>query len=104
MHELLRTSARADAVLRTSREQRRLSGLDRLPTPHPAIMTTLAAPPAAAPGHPEEPAHPGGLLNWLTSTDHKVIGKSYLVTAFGFFCLAGLLAEVLRTQLAGPNY
>jgi cytochrome c oxidase subunit I len=67
-------------------------------------MTTVAAPPAVAPGHPEEPAHPGGLLNWLTSTDHKVIGKSYVVTAFAFFCLAGLLAEVIRTQLAGPNY
>jgi cytochrome c oxidase subunit 1 len=67
-------------------------------------MTTVAAPPAAAPGRPEEPVQPGGLLKWLTSTDHKVIGKSYLVTAFGFFCLAGLLAEVIRTQLAGPNY
>ncbi len=66
-------------------------------------MTTLAAPPAAGIGHPEEPAHPGGLLNWFTSTDHKVIGKSYLVTSFVFFCVAGLLAEVIRTQLAGPN-
>ncbi|MDQ6617364.1 MAG: cytochrome c oxidase subunit I [Actinomycetota bacterium] len=42
------------------------------------------------------------MLKWLTSTDHKVIGKSYVVTAFVFFCLAGLMALVMRSQLAGP--
>jgi len=36
----------------------------------------------------------------LSSTDHKVIGKRYLVTAFVFFLLAGVMALVMRTQLA----
>src|SRR5580700_4663002 len=54
----------------------------------------------------EEPEHehgPTGILKWLTSTDHKVIGKSYLITSFAFFCLAGLMAVVMRTQLASPD-
>ncbi|HVA84993.1 MAG TPA: cytochrome c oxidase subunit I [Candidatus Saccharimonadales bacterium] len=42
------------------------------------------------------------LVAWLTTTDHKKIGILYLVTAFGFFSLAGLMAEGLRAQLAQP--
>ena len=33
---------------------------------------------------------PTGILKWLTSTDHKVIGKSYTITSLVFFCMAGL--------------
>ncbi len=66
-------------------------------------MTVLADPRLI----PHEPpiAHPGarGLLKWLSSTDHKVIGKSYLITSFFFFLAAGLMAMVIRTQLASPN-
>src|SRR5580700_6796144 len=54
----------------------------------------------------EEPEHehgPTGILKWLTSTDHKVIGKSYLITSFVLFCMAGLMAVVMRTQLASPD-
>ncbi|MBA0053767.1 cytochrome c oxidase subunit I [Streptomyces sp. AJS327] len=43
------------------------------------------------------------LLRWLTTTDHKVIGNLYLVTAFGFFLLGGLLALVMRAELAQPG-
>ena len=56
-------------------------------------------PAAPAPG----PRHNTGILRWLTSTDHKVIGLSYLVTSFGFFCIGGLLALGMRTQLAQPG-
>ena len=50
------------------------------------------------------PPHPTrGLLRWLTSTDHKVIGLSYLVTSGAFFALGGLLALAMRTQLARPE-
>ena len=42
------------------------------------------------------------LVAWLTTTDHKRIGILYLVTAFGFFALAGLMAEDIRAQLAQP--
>ena len=33
----------------------------------------------------KEAARPTGLLAFLTSTDHKRIGISYMVTAFVFF-------------------
>jgi cytochrome c oxidase subunit I len=45
----------------------------------------------------------GGLLAWLTATDHKRIGLLYLGTAFGFFLLAGLMALVMRAELAAPG-
>jgi cytochrome c oxidase subunit 1 len=46
---------------------------------------------------------PRGFLGFITTTDHKKIGELYMITAFCFFLLAGMLAEVMRTQLAVPN-
>ncbi|WP_078656919.1 cytochrome c oxidase subunit I [Kitasatospora aureofaciens] len=43
------------------------------------------------------------LLGWLFTTDHKVIGNLYLVTAFGFFLAGGAMALLMRTQLLGPH-
>jgi cytochrome c oxidase subunit 1 len=43
------------------------------------------------------------LLGWVTTTDHKVIGNLYLVTAFCFFLFAGLLAMGMRAELARPG-
>ncbi|MGW3622871.1 aa3-type cytochrome oxidase subunit I [Streptomyces sp. NPDC000880] len=43
------------------------------------------------------------IRGWLTTTDHKVIGNLYMVTAFGFFLLAGLMAMVMRAELARPG-
>ncbi len=43
------------------------------------------------------------VLGWLTTTDHKVIGNLYMVTAFGFFLLAGILAMLMRAELAAPG-
>ena len=40
---------------------------------------------------------------WLTATDHKEIGLRYVVTAFVFFVLAGILALHMRVQLAVPR-
>ncbi|MEL6580182.1 MAG: cytochrome c oxidase subunit I [Cyanobacteria bacterium J06621_12] len=37
------------------------------------------------------------------STDHKVIGIQYLVTAFFFYFIGGALAEAMRTELATPD-
>ena len=54
-------------------------------------MTLLADRPRVFEESPE-PEHehgPSGILKWITSTDHKVIGKSYLITSFVFFCMAG---------------
>ena len=39
----------------------------------------------------------------LTTTDHKVIGKLYLVTAFCWFLVAGLMAMLIRSELAFPG-
>ena len=43
------------------------------------------------------------LAGWLSSTDHKVIGHMYLITAFFFFLCAGIMALIMRIQLLGPN-
>ncbi|GAA1156397.1 aa3-type cytochrome oxidase subunit I [Streptomyces javensis] len=55
----------------------------------------------------EAPAEPTKLgtvvVDWLTTTDHKKIGHLYLVTAFGFFLIGGLLAMVMRAELARPG-
>jgi cytochrome c oxidase subunit I len=44
-----------------------------------------------------------GLLGWLSSVDHKEIGKRYLMTAFAFLLIGGVEALVMRAQLARPN-
>jgi cytochrome c oxidase subunit 1 len=44
-----------------------------------------------------------GVLGWLTTNDHKRIGRRFIVTAFLFFIAAGILAAVMRTQLAVPD-
>jgi cytochrome c oxidase subunit 1 len=41
-----------------------------------------------------------GILAWLSTTDHKRIGCMYIVSTFGFFVVAGLLALAIRAQLA----
>jgi cytochrome c oxidase subunit I len=45
----------------------------------------------------------GRVLSWLTTVDHKRIGILYVVTAFGFFFAAGLMALLMRLQLAQAN-
>jgi cytochrome c oxidase subunit I len=39
----------------------------------------------------------------LTTTDHKTIGMLYLCTSFAFFLFAGLLAMIIRAELAQPG-
>jgi cytochrome c oxidase subunit 1 len=43
------------------------------------------------------------MADWLSSTDHKVIGHLYLITSFFFFMAAGLMAMIMRIQLFGPD-
>jgi cytochrome c oxidase subunit 1 len=43
------------------------------------------------------------VLDWLTTVDHKKIGIMYIVNSFLFFFLAGILALVIRTELAVPG-
>ena len=44
-----------------------------------------------------------GLFGWLSVVNHRDIGRRYIVTAFVFFFMAGLLALVMRIQLARPD-
>ena len=44
-----------------------------------------------------------GLLDWLTTTDHKKIGILYLVTTFVFFLIGGVEALLIRLQLGTPE-
>ena len=46
---------------------------------------------------------PSPLKSWFTNTDHKAIGKRYIVTAFVFFLLGGLEAAAMRLQLMRPE-
>ncbi|MGH3383962.1 MAG: aa3-type cytochrome oxidase subunit I [Nocardioidaceae bacterium] len=43
------------------------------------------------------------IAKYLSTTDHKLIGNLYLVTSFGFFLAAGLMAMVMRAELAYPG-
>jgi cytochrome c oxidase subunit 1 len=51
----------------------------------------------------EEP----GSRNWREyftfNTDHKVIGIQYLVTTFVFYCIGGVMADLVRTELKTPE-
>ena len=53
--------------------------------------------------HPAAPAVRGGLYAWLTTTDHKKIGILYLINSLVFFMMGGLLALVVRVELAQPG-
>jgi len=44
-----------------------------------------------------------GILEWVTTVDHKKIGALYLWTTFFFFVTGGLLALAVRAQLATPD-
>jgi cytochrome c oxidase subunit 1/cytochrome c oxidase subunit I+III len=44
-----------------------------------------------------------GLIGWLSTVDHKELGKRYLVTAFVFLLAGGIEALIMRVQLARPN-
>ncbi len=39
----------------------------------------------------------------LTTTDHKLIGKLYLVTSFVWFLIGGIMAMLMRSELAYPG-
>jgi cytochrome c oxidase subunit 1 len=48
-------------------------------------------------------ATPSGILGQLSSVDHKVVGRRYIITAFVFLCVGGLLAVAMRLQLGKPE-
>ena len=46
---------------------------------------------------------PPGFWGALATVDHKIIGRRYIVTAFVFLALGGVLALLMRLQLARPE-
>jgi len=44
-----------------------------------------------------------GWLSWVASVDHKQLGILYLLGAFFFFIVGGVLALLMRVQLAVPD-
>ncbi len=59
-------------------------------------MATTTLTPAAS-------AYRTGLYAWLTTTDHKKIGIMYVINSFVFFFIGGILALMVRTELAQPG-
>ena len=46
---------------------------------------------------------PATLWGMLATVDHKRIGRRYIATAFVFLAMGGVLALLMRLQLAGPE-
>src|SRR5471032_2574380 len=44
-----------------------------------------------------------GILGWITTVDHKKIAIMYLFTTFFFFLIGGVMALLIRIQLAEPQ-
>ena len=43
-----------------------------------------------------------GLLQWISAVDHKMIGIMYMVLSLFFLVVGGVLALLMRVQLAVP--
>ncbi|MER6508097.1 cytochrome c oxidase subunit I [Nonomuraea sp. NPDC001636] len=53
---------------------------------------------------PVRPVTKGQIIaKWLSSTDHKIIGHLYLITSFAFFLIGGVMALIMRAELAQPG-
>ncbi|HXA41345.1 MAG TPA: cytochrome c oxidase subunit I [Candidatus Solibacter sp.] len=63
----------------------------------------MAATAVAAPRIKTSGPQVSGILDWITTVDHKKIGIMYLYTTFFFFLVGGVLALLVRTQLASAS-
>ncbi|MFE3290050.1 cytochrome c oxidase subunit I [Rhodococcus sp. NPDC059234] len=72
-------------------------------------MVDIAPRPATSVAASERPYPPvsapkgSKIVTILTTTDHKTIGLMYIVTSFAFFLVGGLMALLMRTELAVPG-
>ena len=48
-------------------------------------------------------SHPGGLVRWLTTTNHKDIGTMYLTFSLIMFFIGGLMILAVRAELFQPG-
>src|SRR6476620_2551619 len=67
-------------------------------------MATIEQPLPARPASiREEFSWSEGLYKWVATVDHKRLGLMYIVSALVFLVIAGIMAAVMRLQLAFPN-
>ncbi|NNG18492.1 cytochrome c oxidase subunit I [Naumannella sp. ID2617S] len=66
-------------------------------------MTTVERVAGATSAAPSDRRLGAVVMDLLTTTDHKLLGKMYMVTGFVFFLLAGVMALVIRAELAFPG-
>ncbi|MEU1089885.1 cytochrome c oxidase subunit I [Streptomyces sp. NPDC005576] len=65
------------------------------------MTTSTTEPPTLVPSPTRGPG--SVVIAWATTTDHKKIGHLYLVAAFFFFAAGGVMALLLRAELARPG-
>src|SRR6266516_7150882 len=53
--------------------------------------------------HGDHTHHPGGIMRWITTTNHKDIGTLYLWFSFIMFLVGGVMALVIRAELFQPG-
>ena len=66
-------------------------------------MTTVERVADATSAAPQERRLGAVVMEILSTTDHKLLGKMYMVTAFIFFLAAGVMALAIRAELAFPG-
>ena len=66
-------------------------------------MTTAITPGRAAAARPPTTSLGRSIVRVVTTTDHKLIGKLYLATSFVWFMVGGLMAMLIRSELAFPG-
>jgi cytochrome c oxidase subunit 1 len=66
-------------------------------------MSTIHAPLEGPPIQEASFSFSSHLYEWVSTVDHKRLGLMYIITALLFFVIAGIMASVIRLQLAFPN-
>jgi cytochrome c oxidase subunit I len=66
-------------------------------------VTTAVTSDRSAAARPPTASLGRSIVRVLTSTDHKVIGNLYLATSFGWFLIGGVMAMIMRSELAYPG-
>src|SRR3954467_14375540 len=63
----------------------------------PAPQATAEAPPQAV------PADPAGIAGWLSTSDHKRVGRLWIASSLLFLLVGGVLGELLGAERLGSG-
>ncbi|BBY79315.1 putative cytochrome c oxidase subunit 1 [Mycolicibacterium pulveris] len=66
-------------------------------------MSIIAERTATRPSPPRQGPKGSLVYKLITTTDPKLLGIMYIATSFAFFLVGGLMALLMRTELAGPG-